>query len=258
MKGGGPEDGGGHEEGGMNAALAGLWSGIGRLGRFTLDFGLPPRCPGCGEVTDAVDLFCTACWGQLHFLQGGCEGCGLPLAATADTSCEACAAAPGPLARMRAAVAYGDIPRSIVMRFKYGRKIALARTMAGLMKRSLGAMPPGGLLVPVPLHRWRLWGRGFNQALLIARALGREHEVAPDLLRRTRATPRLKGLDPTQRRDTVRRAFAVRPGTSLRGRDIVLVDDVVTTGATAEACARALRKAGAKSVSLIAFARVLR
>ncbi len=243
----------------MKAALAGYWGGLGRVARFALDFALPPRCPGCGDVTDAVDLFCTGCWGQLDFLEGGCERCGLPLASTADSCCETCLAAPGPLAWINAAVAYGDIPRSIAMRLKYGRKIALARTMAGLMKRPLGTLPAGGLLVPVPLHRWRLWRRGFNQALLIANALGsKEYAVAPDLLRRIRSTPRLKGLNPAQRRDTVRRAFALRPGAQVRGMDIILVDDVVTTGATAEACAQALRKAGARSISLIAFARVLR
>lgn len=142
------------------------------------------------------------------------------------------------------------------MRLKYGRKIALARTMAGYMKRPLGELSPGALLVPVPLHRWRLWHRGFNQALLIARALGRE--LDGDLLRRTRATPRLKGLNPSERRDTVRNVFALRPGATVAGRDIILVDDVVTTGATAEACARVLRKGGARQVELLAWARVLR
>jgi ComF family protein len=114
---------------------------------------------------------------------------------------------------------------------------------------------PDGLLVPVPLHRWRLWERGFNQAVLIARALGREMDS--DLLRRTRSTPRLKGLDSSQRREAVAGAFALRPGASVNDKRIILVDDVLTTGATAEACAKTLRKAGAASVELIAFARVI-
>lgn len=141
------------------------------------------------------------------------------------------------------------------MRLKYGRKIALARTMAGMMKRSLHALDPEATLVPVPLHRWRLWGRGFNQPVLIARALERPMDC--DLLRRVRATPRLKGLNPPAAQNG---RAGVRPApecgggrTNLhpRGRGI-------TTGATAEACAKVLRRAGARSVDLIAFARVLR
>jgi len=237
---------------------AGAWlkqSGIG-AGRLLLDFALPPRCPGCGEITAEVHLFCTGCWGQLHFLGGGCATCGAPLQPSEDERCGACTETTGPLHRSRAAVAYGEVPRALAMRLKYGRKIALARTMGAYMKRPLGELSPDALLVPVPLHRWRLWRRGFNQAVLIARALGRE--VDPDLLRRTRATRRLKGLNPAERRDTVRNAFGVRPGAPVKGRDIILVDDVITTGATADACARALRKAGARQVELLAWARVLR
>ncbi len=223
--------------------------------RLLLDFALPPRCPGCGEIVAEVGLFCSACWGGLHFLGLGCETCGLPLKTGEEERCTGCETAKSPLARTRAAMAYGDVPRSVAMRLKYGRKIALARVMASHMKRPLADLSPDALLVPVPLHRWRLWRRGFNQALLIAKALGRE--VDPDLLRRTRATPRLKGLNPAERRDTVRGAFALRPGAGVKGRDIILVDDVLTTGATAEACARALRKGGARQVELLAFARVL-
>lgn len=224
-------------------------------GRMVLDFALPPRCPGCSQVTEQVNLFCTGCWGQLHFLSGGCQGCGVPLQPIDGDSCADCLARKSPLDRSRAALAYGDVPRAIAMRLKYGRKIALARTMAAYMQRPLSSLSPDGLLVPVPLHRWRLWHRGFNQAVLIARALGRE--VDTDLLRRTRATPRLKGLNPAERRNTVKGAFALRPGASVAGRDIILVDDVVTTGATAEACARTLRKAGARKVELLAWAKVL-
>jgi ComF family protein len=167
-----------------------------------------------------------------------------------------CEQGKGPLERIRAALGYGDITRSIAMRLKYGRKVALARTMAGMMKRPLADLDPAGQLIPVPLHRWRLWGRGFNQSVLIARALGRP--LDPDLLRRIRATPRLKGLNPTQRRRTVDNAFALRPGAEVKGRSFILVDDVMTTGATANACARLLRRAGASKVELLAFARVVR
>jgi ComF family protein len=142
------------------------------------------------------------------------------------------------------------------MRLKYGRKIALAKTMAGMMRRPLLGLDPEATLVPVPLHRWRLWGRGFNQSVLIARALGQQMDG--DLLCRIRSTPRLKGLNPSQRRRTVERAFALRPGAEVEGRSFILVDDVITTGATADACAKVLKRAGARNVALIAFARVLR
>ena len=238
----------------MNGALA--LQGVRLAGGWLLDFALPPRCPGCGEITPAVDLFCTDCWSSLQFLSAGCARCGLPLAPGEEGNCLACEQSPSPLDRVRAAVAYGDVPRTIATRLKYARKIALARTMAGMMKRALSDLDAAAVLVPVPLHRWRLWGRGFNQSVLIARALGRP--LDPDLLRRTHATPRLKGLNPSQRRRTVGNAFAVRSGAAVDGRDFILVDDVMTTGATADACARVLRRGGARSVELLAFARVMR
>jgi ComF family protein len=114
------------------------------------------------------------------------------------------------------------------------------------------------VLVPVPLHRGRLWSRGFNQAALIAAALGKGAGLAaePMLLRRVRKTAKLKGMSPRERRAMVKGAFAVREPTSVEGRDIILVDDVITTGSTAEECARLLKREGARSVELIAWARV--
>ena len=152
----------------MEAALSGIGTFGKAIGRAAIDFALPPRCPGCGDITAEVDLFCTGCWGQLQFLESGCDGCGVPLAHGGAGTCEACLAATGPLARSRAALAYGDIPRAIATRLKYGRKIALARTMARMMKRPLAELSPGALLVPVPLHRWRLWRRGSRPSARLA------------------------------------------------------------------------------------------
>ena len=225
-----------------------------------LDFALPPRCAGCGDIVDEIDGFCGQCWLTLDWLgAGGCETCGLPLEATEADTCARCLAVPPPLERMRAAVAYGEVSRVIALKLKYGRKIGLARTMARFMA-PLRAGGDDAIVVPVPLHRRRLWWRGFNQAGLVARHLGRawQLEVDQHVLRRTRATPPLKGMNPGQRQRAVKGAFAIAAGRDLNGRTVVLVDDVMTSGSTAEACARALREAGARRVELVSWARVVR
>ena len=226
-----------------------------------LDFALPPRCAGCAEVIEEVGAFCPDCWGAMEWLgNSGCQTCGLPLAGTEADSCARCLAEPPGLDRMRAAVAYGDLSRSIALRLKYGRKVALARTMARYMT-SLGDAGRGeALVMPVPLHRRRLWSRGFNQAGLVARELARGwgYPFEASLLRRTRATRPLKGMSHGQRRKAVSGAFAVADPDRIKGRQVILVDDVLTSGSTAEACARALRKAGAARVELICWARVVR
>ena len=238
-----------------------LRSAVSRLFRSVLDFALPPRCGGCGTIVDEVDSFCPDCWRKLEFLgPGGCSRCGLPLRATDSETCAVCLAKPPRLDRIRAAVAYDDISRSIALRLKYGRKVALARTMSRYMQPLIGGLPGDTLLVPVPLHRTRLWRRGFNQSAIVARELSRRTGVpiAVDALRRTRATPPLKGLSMRQRRRTVAGAFRANSSAELRGRTVVLVDDVLTTGSTANACARVLKRAGAARVELVSWARVVR
>ena len=230
-----------------------------RIFRSMLDFALPPRCGGCGTIVDDIDSFCPGCWSELDFLQGGCARCGLPLEATDAETCGRCLAKPPRLDRIRAAVAYGDISRSIAIRLKYGRKVGLARTMSRYMLGLIGDLPEQAMLIPVPLHRSRIWSRGFNQSAIVARELSRRTglPVSVDALRRVRATPALKGMTRSQRRRTVAGAFRVDAKAQLRGRTIVLVDDVLTTGSTANACARALKRAGAARVDLISWARVI-
>lgn len=224
---------------------------------------LPPRCPGCGTIVSADHSFCLPCWQALDFLGGpACAQCAepLPLALHPDVRCGACLADPPPFAVVRAAVAYGEIARALALRLKHGGRPGLAETMARPMRRIGQALLADALVVPVPLHRWRLWRRGYNQAAVIARAVARGGmgELAVDLLARPRATPLLRGLGRRDRARAVDGAFAVAPSwrARLRGRRVVLIDDVFTTGATARACARALRRAGAGEIAVLCWARV--
>ena len=229
-----------------------------------LDFALPPRCPGCGTVVDGDHRFCMSCWNQIEFLGvAACMQCAMPLpfVEAGETPCAACLAHPPSFDRAHAATAYGALTRQVALKLKYGLKPATAITMAKLMARHVRARPEA-VLVPVPLHRWRVWRRGYNQSALIASALARQTDVVADLdaLRRTRATPPLKAMNPSKRREAVRGAFVVPDSAThrIRGRDVLLVDDVYTTGSTADACAKALKKAGASSVELHVWARVVR
>ncbi len=232
--------------------------------RHAVDFALPPRCAGCGCITERQGAFCPDCWGKLDLLGPPCcARCALPFDHDegAELTCAGCLAEPPPFARLRAAVAYGELARNVALKLKYGRRPGVAETMAGLMERHLAAFD-APLLVPVPLHRWRIWRRGYNQSALIAASLARrrELELGRDLLQRIKATPPLMHMSPAERRRVVRGAFHVHPShrDSIKGRNILLVDDVYTSGATVSACARLLRRAGAAEVGVLCWARVIR
>jgi ComF family protein len=232
--------------------------------RWALDFALPPRCPACREIAVADDQFCSGCWAKLNFLaQPACATCDLPLPFADEHArqCGGCLASPPRHSGIKAAVAYDDISRDVALRLKHGGRIGLARLIGGQLRRYLADVPADALLVPVPLHWTRLWARSYNQSALIARELakhgGQRH--IPDLLIRTKRTPSLGGLGAKARRQAVKGIFRIRSKyqAEIKGRHIVLVDDVYTSGATTDGCVAALKKAGAASVSIFCWARVL-
>lgn len=206
--------------------------------------------------------FCADCFGALRFIAPPwCAGCNLPFEYDRGEGalCGECLIDPPRHAGVRAALAYGDVSRTVALRLKYGGRTAFAETMARQMIRH---MPAGaGLLVPVPLHRWRIWSRGFNQAGLMAGRLSVASGVPVDLtvLRRIKATPPLRGLGGRGRAKAVAGAFRIDPAARdrLRGKAVVLVDDVHTSGATCDGCTRVLLRAGAASVTILCWARVL-
>lgn len=233
-------------------------------GRWLLDAILPPRCLGCGCVLEGEGGLCSACWPGVSFLAAPwCALCGhpFPYAMGDGALCGACTAAAPPY-RARAVMAYDDGARPLVLGFKHGDRTHAATVFgAWLARAGREFATEADLLVPVPLHPWRLFLRRYNQAALLAWALGQAWQcpVVPDVLARRRATPSQGGLSRQGRFRNVEGAFQVRERRVAAVRDarIVLVDDVMTTGATAAACARALLQAGAARVDVVTLARVV-
>lgn len=235
-----------------------------RLAGAVLDFLLPPRCPLCKCHIDAHGHLCPACWSRLdHIAPPRCDQCGMPFvhAEDDDLLCGACLADPPAFDRALAPVQYGGKGRDLVLALKHGALYSAVPAMARMMATEIAA---SGLrpdtIVPVPLHRWRLLSRRFNQSQLLARDLARFTGLPLDasLLVKKRATPSQGTLGRKKRAANVRGAFSVpaQKTQQIDGRRLLLVDDVLTTGATADACARALKQAGAEAVYVAAFARV--
>ena len=229
-----------------------------------VDLVFPPRCVLCGEAIAAQTGLCGGCWSLLAIPgDPSCSRCNRPFdeGIAAGSICAPCLAEPPRHDGIAAATLYNDASRRLVLSFKHGKRIALAPMMAGLMAGKLARAGPEWVFVPVPLHRWRLWRRGFNQAALLARELARLRggELAVDALVRSKATPLLGGLGSKARARALSGAIRINPGrrAQVAGKHVVLVDDVLTSGATTGACVSALKRAGAAQVVIACFARVL-
>jgi ComF family protein len=236
----------------------------GRAGRIIADFLLPPQCLSCRARVMEPSTLCAQCWRKLAFVtEPCCDRRGVPFAfdpGDGIVSAEALAHPPA-WDRARAAVRFDERSRQLVHDLKYRDRHEVAALMARLMAvAGQSLMAESACVVPVPLYRWRLWRRRYNQSALLARRLCRPDFLAfrPDLLERTRPTAAQVGLDYRERQANVRNAFRVPEALrgDIAGTTVLLVDDVITSGATANACAAALKKAGAARVNVLAFALV--
>lgn len=237
-----------------------------RTARATLELLLPPQCPCCDTRVEAEGLLCATCFRRTTFVTAPCcTRCGVPFAAAAQALpgglCLSCSDTPPLFARARAALRYDSHARTLILPLKYADRPELAVMLAPhLLRAGEPLLRRADLLVPVPLHRRRLFRRRYNQAALLAVALSNLTGVptARDLLVRHRATVSLGDKSAAERAEEVAGAFALRPGRreQLAGRSVVLVDDVMTSGATANACAAVLLEGGAHHVDVLVAARV--
>jgi ComF family protein len=242
-------------------------AGLGRLARTALDVVLPPQCLSCKSVVAEPGAVCAACWSRMRFIAPPqCACCGIPfenIAPPEGTLCGACLAERPGFVRARAAFRYDEGGRGLILAFKHGDRTDAAPAYARWLLRAGGELvADADLIAPVPLHWTRLFARRYNQAALLAEAVGRlaNKPVIPDMLLRRRRTPSQGRMSRAERLRNVRGAFAVanRCRHGLKGRRVLLVDDVMTTGATIEAAVAALLRAGAGAVDALTLARVVR
>jgi ComF family protein len=238
--------------------------GFALVGAAVLDQFYPPCCGGCGAPLAQAEGLCGACFATLRpITQPLCPVMGIPLeAADGELLSAEAIADPPPFARARASVHYNDMAGAIVSRLKYGDRPELARLCARLMAGAGSAFwEAKPVLVPVPLHPSRLRFRRYNQSVLLAQELGRmlDLEVDAFVVTRKRNTAQQVGLTGDRRLKNVRGAFASHPRAleRLKGRSVVIVDDVYTTGATVKAVTRALKRAGVEKIEVLSFARVV-
>lgn len=233
-----------------------------RMGYGLKDLVYPPSCIGCGGAISEADALCPRCWQMMPFIEKPlCDRYGLPLPVDhgPDLLSPLAISDPPVFRRARSVARYDGLARDLVHRLKYGDRQELRLAMGRAMVRAgRDLMAETDLVIPVPLHLFRLWSRRFNQAALLAKVIADQSEkpMIPDALKRIKRTKPQVGLTRSERADNLNRAFAVNEAhrLSLTGKRVLLVDDVMTTASTANVAARTLLKAGAKDVDVLTFA----
>jgi ComF family protein len=243
----------------------GLQGGLKRAGRAVLDLVYPPLCIACRAQVAESGALCAECWQKIRFLDGPmCACCGLPFDFDPGpgTLCAGCLARPPAFDTARAVMRYDETSRGPILALKHGDRLDLSPAFARWLDRGgRSLIDAADVIVPVPLHPVRLWSRRYNQSAELARALARMSGKPAEFLAlaRSRATPSQGAMRTAKaRRRNMLGAFKVRHKSAIAARNILLIDDVLTTGATVDACARALKRAGAAKVLVLALARVVR
>lgn len=232
--------------------------------QWLLQLAFPPRCPACHEPVDTQDNFCRSCFDTLQQISDPlCASCGIPFAfeVAADSQCPECLAEPPAFNTARAALVYDHTSAPLIGALKFHDRYTGLERAVRMMQAAMAEYHTHiDLVVPVPLHWRRLLNRRFNQSALLAYALAHrlQKPCHPTALKRTRYTPPQMRLSRAKRLKNVRHVFAVNDAAALQQKTVLLVDDVVTTGATANACARVLKQAGAQAVHVVALARTVK
>lgn len=235
------------------------------ISRRGLNILLPARCIGCGVNVEQAGALCVECWGKIQFIsKPSCFKCGTPFPYHMGDNaiCGGCMESPPLYDRAVSAFLYDDASRKLITRFKYGDQIHSARTLTEFMFRAgQDFLWQGDVIVPVPLHPIRLLKRRYNQSALLAQILSHQSDVPynPSALVRSRHIPPQASLQRNKRQKNVKGAFdvPVKQQEYINGKIILLVDDVVTTGATLNECARVLKKAGAAKVFVLTLAKTV-